>query len=138
MCETEKCDWDITVCCFKHCTVESILRLVLYRCPRFLYLHIFFSSDSKFYWILSQERMCRTTKYGIQYCLRVLVHVFVFKISQYCSVVFAADILAFIGYCRLLNVFLKQATMKLFQAVTVYFFHSTSFSEPSFYWEYFC
>lgn len=80
VCETEKRDWDITVCCFKHCTVESILHLVLYTCPHFLYLHIFFSSDSKFYWILSQERMCKTTKYVvIQYCLRVLVHVFVFK-----------------------------------------------------------
>lgn len=70
-------------------------------------IFIFFSSDSKFYWILLQARICKTTMYGLQYCLQVLVHVFVFKISKYCSVVSAAGILAFIGCYRLLNVFLK-------------------------------
>lgn len=70
-------------------------------------MFIFFSSDSKFYWILSQARMCKTTKYGLQCCLQVLAHVFVFKISKYHAVVSAADILAFIGCCMLLSAFLK-------------------------------
>lgn len=82
----------------------------------------FFSSYSKFYWILSQERMCKTTKYGIQYCLRVLVHVFVFKISQYCSVVFAADILAFIGCCRLLQCIFKAGNYEIISSSSNIFF----------------
>lgn len=58
---------------------------------------------------------------GLQYCVQVLIQVFLFEISKCCFGVSAADALVYTDCCRLLNVFLKQATIKLLQALPIFF-----------------
>lgn len=104
----------------------------------YIFLPKFFSSDW-FCWVLSHAKppssgspLSPATWYsaesGWSSVLCVSLNSCVSVWNLYCFVVSAADALVFMVCCRLLNVFLKQATLKLFQALPIHFCCSTSFA----------